>query len=82
MSIPIINLSDMKLGEKANVIGLNASSAAARQRFFACGLVPGVEISIVRMAPLGDPLQVRLDGDIMLSIRKSEGRDVTVQLTQ
>jgi len=75
-----MNLSDLKLGEKAKIISFEAG-AACRQKMFAYGLLPGAEVSIVRIAPLGDPVQIRLDGDIMLSIRKSEGRNVKVELT-
>lgn len=75
----IINLSELQLGEKAKIISFEAG-AACRQKMFACGLLPNAEVSVVRVAPLGDPMQIRLDGDIMLSIRKSEGRNVKVEV--
>jgi Fe2+ transport system protein FeoA len=71
-------LSDLKLGEKAKIVSLDITSAADRQKLFACGLIPGVEVSIERIAPLGDPIQIRLDGDVLLSIRKTEGCYVKV----
>ncbi len=76
----IINLSELKLGDKANVIGFNSCSPASRQKLFAYGLIPGAMVAVVRIAPLGDPMQIQLDGDIMLSIRRSEGCDVKVEL--
>jgi ferrous iron transport protein A len=75
----INSLSDLELGQKAKIIGFDACNAACRQKLFACGLIPGAEVSIVRVAPLGDPLQIRLDGDVMLSIRRSEGYNVKVE---
>ncbi len=75
----ITNLSKLKLGDLATILSLDISNFACRQKLFACGLIPGASISVVRVAPFGDPVQICLDGDLMLSIRKSEGRDVTVQ---
>lgn len=74
-----IKLSDLKIGDKAQILSFDVENAACRQKMFAYGLIPGAEISIARIAPLGDPLQIQLDGGIMLSIRKSEGRDVKVK---
>lgn len=73
-------LSELRLGNKATITNIEAGSAACRQKMFACGLIPGAEILVERIAPLGDPLQIRLNGTITLSIRKNEGRYVNVQL--
>ena len=75
----IISLSELKLGDMAKIISFDAVSAACRQKLFACGLIPGAQVSVVRVAPLGDPMQIRLNGDIMLSIRRSEGNNVKVE---
>lgn len=71
-------LSDLKLGDRANIVGIDIASPADRQKLFACGLIPGTEVTVVRIAPLGDPMQICLDGDILLSIRKTEGCYVKV----
>jgi len=76
----IIKLSDLKLGQRAKIIGFEAMGAACRQKMFAYGLMPGSEVELVRLAPLGDPMQLSVDGDVMLSIRKSEGQNVTANL--
>lgn len=75
----VVTLSDLKLGQHATVVSFDTRSAASRQKLFACGLIPGAQVLVQRIAPLGDPMQIRLDGDILLSIRKSEGRDVKVE---
>ncbi len=41
------------------------------------GLLPGTELRVVRRAPLGDPIEIRLRG-YSLSLRKSEASGVTV----
>lgn len=76
----ITRLSELQLGDRANIISFEAENAACRQKMFAYGLIPGAEVSVVRIAPLGDPLQLKLADDILLSIRKSEGQNVTVEL--
>jgi Fe2+ transport system protein FeoA len=47
------------------------------QRLMEMGLIEGAEVEVVRRAPLGDPLHVRL-GDSELSLRTSEARLVDV----
>jgi Fe2+ transport system protein FeoA len=42
------------------------------------GLVPGTEVELVRRAPLGDPLELRVRG-YSLSIRGSEARDIELE---
>lgn len=73
-----LTMSALQLGDRANIISLEASSAACRQKLFACGMLPGTTVSVVRIAPFGDPMQIKISDDIMLSIRKSEACDVTV----
>lgn len=72
-------LADLEQGDRAKILSLGYGNAACRQKLFACGLVPGVELLVIRVAPLGDPLQIRVADDIMLSIRKAEGHEVYVQ---
>ena len=43
----------------------------ARKKMLSMGLLPGTEIEIVRIAPLGDPIEVKVRG-YLLSLRKSE----------
>jgi Fe2+ transport system protein FeoA len=41
------------------------------------GVVPGVAISVVKSAPLGDPIQIRVR-DYDLALRRAEARTITV----
>lgn len=52
---------------------------AFRRRIMEMGLVPGVQVAVVAVAPLGDPLTLALRGG-RLSIRKSEAARVLVSL--
>lgn len=52
--------------------------AALRKRLLDMGLVPGAEISVVRVAPLGDPVEYMVKG-YRLSLRRSEASQVLVE---
>jgi len=49
----------------------------AHRRLLEMGIVAGTEVRLVRLAPLGDPMEIRLRG-YHLSIRRSEARTVVV----
>ncbi|MBM3137991.1 MAG: metal-dependent transcriptional regulator [Chloroflexi bacterium] len=72
------NLREMKIGQKAIVLGVR-SSGSTRQRMMDMGLVPGSEIEVMRIAPLGDPIEINLKG-YHLSLRKSEAKEVEVEI--
>lgn len=48
-----------------------------RRRMMELGLLPGTSVELVRVAPLGDPLELRVRG-CSLSIRRSEARAIAV----
>lgn len=52
--------------------------ATLRKRLLDMGLVPGAEISVVRVAPLGDPVEYMVKG-YRLSLRRSEAAHVLVE---
>lgn len=70
-------LSDLKLGEKG-VITRITGAGAVRRRILDMGLVSGTEITVVRRAPLGDPVEFLLKG-YNLSLRAKEAGHVYVQ---
>jgi len=48
------------------------------RRLLELGLLPGTEVRVVRVAPLGDPLELRLR-DYSLSVRRSEASKIGVR---
>ena len=70
-------LEDM-IGER--VLGYRADSpyVAQLQRL---GLVPGTEIQVIRRAPLGDPMEIRLRG-YSLALRPSEAAALELQAVE
>lgn len=72
-------LSQLAPGAKGRVAAFTLPPET-RQRLQEMGLTPGVECTLVRIAPLGDPLEVRVRG-YNLSLRKAEAHGVLVSTT-
>lgn len=51
------------------------------RRLMEMGLLPGTGVRVVRIAPLGDPMELRLR-DYALSVRRSEAAQITVRLEE
>ena len=64
-------LSELAVGASARIKGFAAGDKACRHKLLALGLTRGTTLSVVRKAPLGDPLQIALRG-FSLSLRKEE----------
>jgi ferrous iron transport protein A len=71
-----VPLAELAIGDRAIVHRLRIERNVAR-RLMELGLLPGTPIEVVRVAPLGDPLEVALRG-YRLSIRRSEAASVDV----
>ena len=71
-------LSEMKVGEKGKVERL-ADSGPAHRRILDMGVIPGTELEVERIAPLGDPIWIKLKG-YQLSLRKEEAANVYVEV--
>ena len=69
-------LDQLAAGEVSVIAGINCEPSVAR-RLMELGLVPGTDIEMIRRAPLGDPLEVRVRG-VHLSLRRSEARRIHV----
>jgi ferrous iron transport protein A len=72
-----LKLSDLALGSSAIIRGF-PKAGAAFLRLREMGLLPGTTITLIRAAPLGDPLEIKLRG-YHLTIRKSEAEQVLVE---
>jgi ferrous iron transport protein A len=71
-------LSELDPGEKGVIVRIGGSSST-RRRIMDMGVVSGAEISVVRVAPLGDPVEFEIK-DYNLSLRKREADNVYVEL--
>ncbi len=69
-------LRELRPGQKGTVVSLG-EKGPARRRLMDMGITPGVEIEVVKVAPLGDPIEVNLRG-YELSLRKDEANQIQV----
>lgn len=64
-------LNEFRPGDKARVMGYSGRDSAYRRRLMAMGLTLHAELEVVRYAPLGDPIQIKVR-NTYLSLRKDE----------
>lgn len=69
-------LGELLPGQKGKVVNLG-EKGPGRRRLMDMGITPGVEIEVVKIAPLGDPVEVNLRG-YELSLRKDEASQIKV----
>jgi len=76
MTVNPVPLGSLSKGEKGILVKIN-QKGPVRQRLMAMGLIKGVEITVEKIAPLGDPIDFILK-DYHLSLRKTEANMILV----
>lgn len=72
-----MNLTNLPIGSVAKVVAVNGNNAITK-RLMEMGVVPGVSVRVIKAAPFGDPIEVRVRG-YHLAMRKSEADQIEVQ---
>ncbi len=70
-------LTSVAIGQKATVAELHVAPAS-RSRLMEMGLLVGTPVELVRFAPLGDPVEIRVRG-YNLTLRKQEAEQILVR---
>jgi ferrous iron transport protein A len=70
------SLADLRVGEEGRVAEVGGDPGVAR-RLMEMGLLPGTRVRIARLAPLGDPIEIRLRS-YSLSIRRVEAQSIAL----
>jgi ferrous iron transport protein A len=73
------NLARLAVGEKARITAVG-SIGPMKRRLMDMGLLPGAEVQVEKVAPLGDPIEVRIRS-YHLSLRKKEAEGIAVEVT-
>lgn len=71
-------LREMTVGETATVTGYVKGASACREKLLAMGLTRGTALTVARIAPLGDPVEIQIRG-FALTLRKNEALSVLVE---
>ena len=74
----LVSLSSMSLGQKARIVAFSFDTEEG-ERILEMGFTPGEQLEIVRYAPLGDPIEIKIRG-YFLSLRKQEADHIKVKL--
>ena len=74
-----MTLKQLKIGEKA-VITAVGGEGALRQHFLDMGVIPGVEVEVIKFAPMGDPMELRLHG-YELTLRLEDAEKIEISMT-
>lgn len=72
-------LKHLQPGDRARVAGFEAGSGGYRRKLLAMGLTPGTEFTVLRRAPLGDPVEIRVRG-FDLSLRAAEADRLVIEI--
>lgn len=72
------SLKDLSVGDRGQVTGYDEGGRAYRKKLLSMGLTPGAELEVVRVAPMGDPVQIRVRGT-SVSLRKGEAEALRVE---
>ena len=75
-----MTLRELKAGQSCRVESVGGEGAL-RQHFLDMGIIPGAEITIVKFAPMGDPVEIRVHG-YELSLRLDDAAKIGITLTE
>jgi ferrous iron transport protein A len=74
------SLDQLRIGQIACIESVRGTDAIV-QRLFEMGLLEGEQVQVLGFAPLGDPMEIRLN-DYRLSLRRSEAARVLVKMLE
>ena len=66
-----MTLDELEIGKDAIVASVDCDDASLRQHIFDMGLTPGIEVTMIKLAPMGDPMEIRLRG-YELTLRRDD----------
>lgn len=66
-----MHLKDIPVGGRGRITGYKKGEKEYRRRLLMLGATPGAAFEVVRVAPLGDPIEIRVRGSF-ISVRKNE----------
>ena len=75
-----MTLKELQIGKSA-VVDTVGGSGALRQHFLDMGLIPGAEVTLVKLAPMGDPMELRIHG-YELTLRLDDAAQIGITPTE
>ena len=72
-----MTLKELKAGASARVLSVGGEGAL-RQHFLDMGVIPGAELTVMKLAPMGDPMELRIHG-YELTMRLADAEKITIE---
>ena len=72
-----VNLRELGIGKSAKVLKVGGSGAL-RQHFLDMGIIPGAEVTLMKYAPMGDPMELRIHG-YELTLRLDDAAQIEIE---
>ncbi len=72
-----MTLKELELGKTAEVLSVGGEGAL-RQHFLDMGIIPGAQVTLVKYAPMGDPMELRIHG-YELTLRLEDAARITLK---
>lgn len=72
-----MTLNELKIGQKARIIAVNGQGAL-RRRLLDMGLTPHTEVTVRKVAPFGDPIELCLRG-YALALRTDDAKNIVIE---
>lgn len=73
----MMTINDLEIGQ-SGIIATVGGEGALRLRFLDMGLIPGTQVQLQKIAPMGDPIQIRVRG-YELTIRREDAKMIQIQ---
>lgn len=77
MVTAVLTLDQLPYGKEAVIAKLLPESIPFRRKLLAMGITPGCKVTVIRVAPLGDPLEIKMRG-FFLCLRRNEAAAIAV----
>ena len=74
----MITLDELKVGEEGFIKSIECEDKALRGHILDMGLTPNVEVELIKTAPMGDPLEIRIRG-YELTLRKADAAKIVLE---
>ena len=71
-----MKLNELKIGQCARITSVGGEGAL-RQHFLDMGVIPGAEVTLVKLAPMGDPMELQIHG-YELTLRVADAGEITI----
>ena len=75
-----MTLNELQIGKTARILKVGGKGAL-RQHFLDMGVIPGTDVTLVKLAPMGDPMELRVHG-YELTLRRDDAKKIEIEVKE